>query len=88
MTKQCLRCEEGPLLEDLAGMQTVILAEPTREPRSRKYMQLLMQAQEIDGGHGAPTRLIEVLDGTGRKDTVQRRVRRLDFSSIHFPLPV
>lgn len=68
-------------------MQTVILAEPTRQPRSRQYMQLMMQAQEVNGAqYGVPTRLIEVLDATGRKDTVQKRVRRLDFRSIHFPL--
>lgn len=47
----------------LTGLNTVILAEPTRRPRSLCYMQRMMQAQV---GRFMPMKLIEVMDGRSR----------------------
>lgn len=55
-------------------MQTVVLAEPTRQPSSVKYLQHLLQNVWRDKFHRRRW-LIEVLDGTGRDDTVQNRMK-------------
>ena len=56
------------------GVQTVILAEPTRQPSSLKYLQHLLQNVWRDKFHRRRW-LIEVLDGNGRDSTVQNRMK-------------
>ena len=56
------------------GLQTVVLAEPTRQPSSGKYLQHLLQDAWKEPTHRTRM-LIEVLDGNGREQTVQNRMR-------------
>jgi len=64
----------------ISGLQTVILAEPTRQPSSLKYLQYLLQSVRR-------SILIEVLDGTGKPSTVQKRVESYSQQLMSDPLP-
>lgn len=64
----------------VSGLQTVILAEPTRQPSSLKYLQYLLQSVRR-------SILIEVLDGTGKPSTVQKRVESYSRQLMSDPLP-
>lgn len=74
-SKQVLCLARGQATDfGVKGVQTVILAEPTRQPSSLKYLQHLLQNVWRDKFHRRRW-LIEVLDGNGRDSTVQNRMK-------------